>query len=184
MEELFDICDEQGRPTGETAPRSVAHRDGLMHRTVHIWITREVDGRTQVLLQKRSIHKDSFPGLYDTSSAGHMLAGAEPLESAIRELQEELGITARPEQLKFAGNFHIDYAKEFYGQLFRDKEVVFVYVYDAPVDIADITIQEEELECVEWFDLDMVYEECKHRFRERFCVPVEGLDVLKRYLKR
>ena len=97
-------------------------------------------------------------------------------------MHEELGIQASPEQLKFAGNFRIHYEKEFNGSMFRDNEVVFVYVYDAPVKISDVTIQKDELDCVEWFDLEMVYEEVKVRHRERFCVPREGLEVLINYL--
>ena len=68
-------------------------------------------GRTEVLLQKRSMNKDSFPGKFDTSSAGHIQAGDEPLESALRELGEELGIQATPEQLVFAGTFPISLQK-------------------------------------------------------------------------
>ena len=69
----------------------------------------------QILLQKRSQNKDSFPGKFDTSSAGHIQAGDEPLESALRELKEELGISATPEQLHFAGTFPISFTKEFHS---------------------------------------------------------------------
>ena len=86
--ELFDVCDEYGRPTGETVERSVAHGEGIPHRTAHVWIVRQQEGRWQILLQKRHRNKDSFPGMYDTSSAGHIPAGSEPLESARRELFE------------------------------------------------------------------------------------------------
>ena len=81
MEEIFDIIDTQGNPTGETVTREKAHAEGIPHRTAHIWIIREKYGRTEVLLQKRSMNKDSFPGKFDTSSAGHIQAGDEPLES-------------------------------------------------------------------------------------------------------
>ena len=97
--EYFDICDEFGLPTGEIVDRESAHRDGILHRTAHVWIVREKTQGYDILLQKRSMDKDSFPGLYDTSSAGHIPAGSEPLPSAIRELQEELGVDATPEQL-------------------------------------------------------------------------------------
>ena len=82
--EIFDICDENGLPTGRTVERGEAHRAGILHRTAHVWLIREEAGRTQVLLQKRSRNKDSFPGLYDTSSAGHVPAGSEVLPSARR----------------------------------------------------------------------------------------------------
>ena len=103
--EIFDIVDEKGIPTGETIERTQAHEKGVRHRTAHIWIVREQDGKAQLLLQKRSAEKDSFPGRFDTSSAGHIQAGDEPEESAIRELHEELGIRAAKEDLTFAGCF-------------------------------------------------------------------------------
>ena len=74
-------------------------------------------------MQKRALNKDSFPGKYDTSSAGHIQAGDEPLESAIRELSEELGIQASKDELKYVGTFSNQYEKEFYGKMFKDNEV-------------------------------------------------------------
>lgn len=52
--ELLDIVDEQGIPTGETIERTLAHEQGILHRTSHVWIMREKKGRIQILLQKRS----------------------------------------------------------------------------------------------------------------------------------
>ena len=182
-EELFDICDEHGQPTGEVVERSIAHRDGVPHRTAHVWVTRVHEGKQQILLQLRSRNKDSFPGMYDTSSAGHIPAGDEPIVSAARELKEELGLEAAPDQLKYVGFFHAEYEIPFHGSMFWDNEYVTVYLYDAPVSIEDVRIQEEELEAVEWFDLDEVYEECRAGIRDRFCVPMEGLELLKLYLQ-
>ena len=94
-EEIFDIVDENGQPTGETVTRSQAHAEGIRHRTAHIWVVRENGDKTEVLLQKRAMNKDSFPGRYDTSSAGHIQAGDEPLESAVRELHSSMSMTRR-----------------------------------------------------------------------------------------
>ena len=179
--ELFDVIDSKGNPTGQIVSREKAHAEGIMHRTAHIWIIREMDGRVQILLQKRSQNKDSFPGKFDTSSAGHIQAGDEPLESALRELKEELGISAAPEQLYFAGTFPISFVKEFYGKVFRDEEVAFVYIYKEPVNTEELILQKEEVETVQWFDLEEVCEECE-KHRDIFCVPVEGLKLVQRYL--
>lgn len=179
--ELFDICDEQGNPTGDIVERSEAHAKGICHRTAHIWIAKKENGRYKVLLQKRSMDKDSFPGRYDTSSAGHIQAGDEPMESALRELGEELGINAEYEDLDFAGTFRIQYEKEFHGKMFRDNEVAFVFVYQKQVDIADLTIQKEELDGVSWFDLEETYEACKNH-DQKFCVPIGGLETVRKYL--
>ena len=95
--EYLDIVDEKGFPTGEVISRDIAHRDGILHRTAHVWVVRKSSSGYDILLQKRSEDKESFPGLYDTSSAGHIPSGVKPLPSALRELQEELGIIAEPE---------------------------------------------------------------------------------------
>jgi isopentenyldiphosphate isomerase len=175
--EFFDVVDLYGTPTGETVERAYAHAHDIRHRTAHIWIVRRAAGRIQILLQKRSADKDSFPGKYDTSSAGHISAGHEPLESALRELSEELGIVARENQLTFAGTFDIHFEKEFHGKMFRDNEIAFVYVYDSPVDIEKLVLQSEEVERVDWFDLRETYDACV-RHEERFCVAVDGLSLL------
>ena len=36
--EILDICDELGNPTGKTVEREIAHQQGILHRTAHVWI--------------------------------------------------------------------------------------------------------------------------------------------------
>lgn len=182
--EYLDIVDESGTPTGKTIARSIAHRDGILHRTAHVWVVRESEGRTEILLQKRSEEKESFPGMFDTSSAGHIPAGEEPIPSALRELEEELGIKAMAAQLHYAGTFRIRYEKVFHGGLFRDNEVTSVFVYSRPVDIGALVLQTSEVSEVRWFDLEKVWNEIQSGDRSRFCVPTAGLKVLKDYLCR
>ena len=162
--EYLDIVDEQGQPTGEIVSRTLAHTKGIRHRTAHIWIVRRENEHFQVLMQKRAMSKDSFPGKYDTSSAGHIQAGDEPLASGLRELAEELGIHAKPEDLEFAGCIHGNFAEEFHGKIFRDNEIAFVYIYQQPVDIETLVLQKEEVESVRWFDLEETYQNCRNRY--------------------
>lgn len=178
--ELLDICDEKGKITGERIERTKAHSLGICHRTAHVWIVRKKKERYQVLLQKRTMNKDSFPGRFDTSSAGHIPAGNEPMQSAIRELYEELGIRATETDLSFAGTFRIQYEKEFHGKMFRDNEVAFVYLYEKEVKIPELTLQKEEVDEVEWFDLQEVYEGIKQH-NQKFCVPIGGLETVMKY---
>jgi isopentenyldiphosphate isomerase len=181
-EEIFDIVDEKGQPTGETVTRTQAHEEGIRHRTVHIWVTRENGDKTEVLLQKRAMNKDSYPGKYDTSSAGHIRAGDEPLESAVRELAEELGIHVEPDDLNFLGTLPIQYEEEFYGKTFKDNQIAFVYVYDDEAGIDNLTIQEEEVDSVKWFDINEVYEACKPPRDDNFCLPLQDLNLLRKYI--
>ncbi|MBR2521437.1 MAG: NUDIX domain-containing protein [Oscillospiraceae bacterium] len=181
--EYLDICDENGMPTGRVTGRTEAHAKGIRHRTAHVWVVRQLRDKYQVLLQKRSSCKDSFPGKYDTSSAGHIPAGDEPLASALRELEEELGIRACPDTLRFAGRFSVSVSNVFHGVPFRDNEVRNVYVYSEPVMIEDLVLQEDEVDEAIWFDLEKL---CKlvGNNDDRFCVPPESLDILLGFLSK
>lgn len=98
MEEQIDILNELGQKTGESRTRNEVHRLGLWHRTVHIWL---FDANGKILFQLRAHDKENNPNLYDTSCAGHISAGDSSLESAIREIHEELGLEKNPEDLKY-----------------------------------------------------------------------------------
>ena len=73
------------------APRAEVHGNNLRHRAVHILI---FNRSGEVFLQKRSRWKDRHPLLWDSSAAGHVDAGEEYDAAAMRELQEELGVSA------------------------------------------------------------------------------------------
>lgn len=155
--EYFDILDEHFNPTGEIRERTEVHRLGLLHRTVHIWVVKKENGRLYVLLQKRAAHKDSYPGFYDISSAGHMMAGDDYLVSAMRELSEEIGIEAQPEEFIDLGYKRTNHKTKFYGEDFINNEISKVYVYDATgKDLEDFKLQKEEVEEVIWVDYEKV----------------------------
>lgn len=74
-------------------PRRRVHGDpSLIHRSVHVLVLGP-DGR--LLLQKRSLRKDTQPGKWDTSVGGHVGFGQSYEEAARREALEELGLELR-----------------------------------------------------------------------------------------
>jgi len=87
-EEQFPVVDEQDRIKG-AFPRSQVHANNLLHRAVHILIFNPAG---EVFLQMRSRSKDRPPLAWDSGAAGHVNAGEEYDQAAVRELQEELGI--------------------------------------------------------------------------------------------
>ena len=58
--EILDICDELGNPTGKTVEREIAHQQGILHRTAHVWILRKKENKIQILLQKEVNKKIHF----------------------------------------------------------------------------------------------------------------------------
>jgi isopentenyl-diphosphate delta-isomerase type 1 len=96
-EEIFDVVDEQDRVIGQ-APRSEVHRRGLNHRAVHVLVFNQ---HGDLFLQKRSMKKDCFPGVWDSSASGHLDRGEDYDACAVREVREELGVqlATAPERL-------------------------------------------------------------------------------------
>lgn len=176
--ELFDIVDEKGEPTGQVRERSLVHFYGDRHRTAHVWITRpNAKSGFDVLLQKRAQTKDSYPGCYDISSAGHIPAGCGYVESALRELEEELGIGATAEELCFIGARQVNIHSAFHGKPFHDNEYSAVYLLNKEITITDLTLQQEEIESVCWMD----YEECKEKLQNnslKSCIVFEEFELL------
>lgn len=179
--EILDIVDAYGQPTGETVERSVAHNEGIRHRTSHLWLARKKGDQTQILVQKRSDEKDSFPGCYDISSAGHIPAGVDFKPSAIRELKEELGIDANEDELIYCGYRHIDYAGEFHGMPFRDRQYTNTYVMWKDLELSDFTLQAEEVSEVRWFELETLLDAVQND-KIKHCIFPEELMMVKRVI--
>jgi isopentenyldiphosphate isomerase len=94
--ELIDVLDPAGHPTGLAKPKHAIHSEGAWHRAVHLWI---VTPDRSVLLQRRSFAKMAWPGWWDISVAGHLSAGESAADAAVREAREELGLDLRTEEL-------------------------------------------------------------------------------------
>jgi 16S rRNA (adenine1518-N6/adenine1519-N6)-dimethyltransferase len=95
--EIFDVVDADDQVTG-TATRAEVHAQKLTHRAVHVFVFNK---RGDLLLQKRSLLKDMCPGLWDSSVSGHLDSGESYEAAAVRELEEEMGITTEtaPEEI-------------------------------------------------------------------------------------
>ena len=137
--EYFDILDENGNKTGKTKLRSEVHRDGDWHKAVHIWI---INNNGDILLQRRCATKDSNPNMLDISSAGHLFAGDNSLEGALRELKEELNLDVNPDDLKFIKTLK---RSSKYTATFINNEFDDLYILRTDKKVDDMKFQEEEI---------------------------------------
>ncbi|MDV5144581.1 NUDIX domain-containing protein [Streptomyces sp. SBC-4] len=91
-EEIHDVVDEHDRVIGR-APRGEVYARGLIHRCVFVRV-RDAEGRTFV--HRRTPDKMLFPSQYDLFVGGVVAAGESYDEAALREAEEELGVTGLP----------------------------------------------------------------------------------------
>jgi isopentenyl-diphosphate delta-isomerase len=86
--DAVEIVDGQDRPLG-VMPLAEARRQALFHRTVLVLV---YDAAGRVFLQKRARTKALYPGRWDLSAAGPVLAGEACEDAALRGLRQELGL--------------------------------------------------------------------------------------------
>lgn len=96
-EMLTQVTDDDA-VVGPVARKRVHGDPALIHRSVHVLVF-DPDGR--LLLQKRSLSKDTQPGKWDTSVGGHVGFGQSYEEAACREAAEELGLDLKEEGLVY-----------------------------------------------------------------------------------
>ena len=87
-DEIFDVVDASDAVIGRGSRREI-HAQRLRHRAAHILVFNSLG---ELFLQKRALNKDSSPGLWDSSAAGHVNSGEGYDACARRELAEELGL--------------------------------------------------------------------------------------------
>jgi isopentenyldiphosphate isomerase len=150
MDELIDILDSEGNPTGKSCLKSEAHQHGYFHATVHVWLYTRNE---KILLQQRSPNKEVFPNLWDISVAGHIGAGEAILDAALREVYEEIGLHLQKEDLRKIG---IRKHQVLHENGIQDNEFHHVFISELKVDVAQLIVQEEEVAGLQLFDLDVL----------------------------
>ena len=134
QDEMFDILTSNGDLTGETAARWLVHQNGLWHPAFHLWVAWSSPEGLRVLLQRRSLTKDTMPGRVDVSVGGHFRAGefvpgrpfAPTVLAAIaREVREELGCAFEPSVVHWLGT-RWSQAKQ---ANVCDREVQYLYLW-------------------------------------------------------
>ena len=134
-DEIFDVVNERDEVISREI-RGEVHRRGLRHRAVHVLVFNSLG---EVFLQKRSITKDTHPGVWDSSASGHLDSGEEYDACAVREVREELGLNLErcPKRL-----FKIEACLE------TGEEFVWIYrcEHEGP-----FTLHPQEIETGGWF---------------------------------
>ncbi len=114
QQELVAIVDEHNQVVG-SATRCEMRSKSLPHRATYIAI---FNSAGELYVQRRTMTKDIYPGLFDPVAGGVVQAGESYEESAVRELAEEMGIEGVPLEPQFEFYF-TDGACKVWGRLFR-----------------------------------------------------------------
>lgn len=147
MDELIDIVDRNGNPTGESALKSEIHTNGHYHNTAHIWF---YNGKADILLAQRAKTKTICPLLWDVSVAGHVDAGETVIDAALRETQEEIGLTITENDLYKIGVFP---CFQTYENGIIDNEFHHTYISKLEVTLNQLIPQQGEVESLKYMSI-------------------------------
>lgn len=176
--EYFDVIDEQGNKTGEIIERNEAHRKGICHRVIQVWI---MNSKNELLLQKRSANKDACPNMWYVSLGGHIESNEDNLQAIIREFSEELGldVSDQIENIKYLYTYK-DIAILNDGQ-FIDNEFLDVYLLRMDLDPTTLKLQEDEVAEVKFMDYKIFKQAILNKDKS-FWIHEEGFRMLLDYL--
>lgn len=134
MPEIWDLYDADGHKMEQKLTRGQEIPQGLYHIGVHIW---PINHSGSFLIQKRADRVQWKPGTW-AATGGSAISGEDPLTAALRELHEELGVEARPEEM------HLVFKMR--------RTISFCSVYSLQIEQAEETfeLQEEEVAEVRW----------------------------------
>ncbi len=140
QQELFVVVDKNDNILGYRSRYDCHHDTSLIHRVTDIAIFND---QGEILMQKRSLQKDLFPGFYTLSASGHVSKGEEYSDAAKRELSEELGVINV--ELTLAGTVIVESDYE------TEMAAVFTGNHNGP-----FTFPKDEVEFVQFFSPDEV----------------------------
>lgn len=133
--ELWDLYTRERQKTGETHIRGEKMPPDRFHLVSQVVIFAS-DGR--MLIQQRQKDKIGWPGMWDFSAAGSAVAGDSGMDAALREVQEELGVTLEPSELTPVLTMHGD-------SFFCD-----IFLAEKDMAIEELHLQASEVQAARW----------------------------------
>lgn len=104
-----------------------------------------MNSKGEFLIQKRSPNKKTFPNMWSQTGGG-VDEGETTLQAALRECNEELGISIDLNNIELILSFK------------RKFDFVDVWLVKQDIDISNIVLQEEEVSEVKWSSIDEIRE--------------------------
>ena len=171
----LNIIDEDDSIIGEDTRENI-HKKGLLHREIHVWVYNK---KGEILFQKRSMTKDTWPGLLDASAGGHVELNDNYNKAAVRELEEETGIKADKSDLTFITKLRKKGHDKSTGMTNNVIRAIYVYEYDGE---QEIILEDGKADSLEFWPLEKIFN-ISEKDRKKFISTVLSEEYMNIYRK-
>lgn len=176
--EYIDVLNENGVKTKEVLSRDEVHKKGLWHR---ISLVAVINDDNEILLQRRSMQCKKFPGLWDLAMASHVQAGEDSVTTAVREINEEIGLQieykAKVRDFRFITSFRNHHT---FGDIIEN-QYYDLFILRKNIEIEDLEYNDNEVMDAKWVD----YTELQKFIKQNQLHPrLEWVDEVVRYINK
>jgi len=146
--EQLEVINENDETIGlET--REKIHKDGLLHREIHIWF---ITPKAEIIFQHRAKNKDTYPDKLDATVGGHVEPKMSYEETVIKECKEETGIDIDLDKLVFLRKMRKKSFDEATGLTNNTIRSQYAYLYDGSIN--DLQVEDGKAEGFEAWKID------------------------------
>ncbi len=140
-QEIIDVYNPQHQRTGRRILRGdpVEGEERLL--VAHVCV---INGKNEMLCQRRQPAKKHYGGCWDLSAGGFVLSGEDAVQAAHRELEEELGLSIDPTELRFLFTEPFSYVLDDY------------FLARSEADPSTLVFEEEEVAEARWIGAEEV----------------------------
>jgi isopentenyldiphosphate isomerase len=152
-DELMDVCDENNNIVGRSMKSEILRR-GLWHRTARVFV---YNSKGEILIQLRGKGKELYPDRWDVGAAGHVFAGEDYIDAAIREAKEEIGLSLAKDDLDL---LLMDKFQQVWGE-FIEKVFPATYLVRFDGRLSEFMLQKEEVQKLKFVFVDNLEKDLK-----------------------
>lgn len=159
--EYWDVYDKKGKWKRRAIRKGERLKNCDYHLIVEGWILRD-DGN--FIIQRRSLNKKSFAGMWYCSAGGSVISRETPKEGMVREFKEELGVDISEDELRLK-------------RIITEKNTIFyIFLVRKNISLDEIVMQEEEV-----MDVDIAsVEKIQKMIEDKTFI---GLDYYEKFFK-
>ncbi len=173
MSEEIYILDDNGSFCG-LKDRQEVHAKGILHSAVQCWV---MNGKGEILIQRRAATKDKSAGKWDVSFGGHCVKTNNNnnilIDNVIKEGKEELGLNIKYSDIIKLGEVR------YTSQESKNKELLGIFLIKVN-DNQNFIFEDGEVSEVMWIDPKILHNNILYNPKE-FANRLGAMTLLNLY---